>query len=160
MTLVGRNKLIKAQILRFSMNTLKMHHSNMRKYSRYISGDILPIDTGTLHSFLLEEAENGRSFISIESCLNSLRFISNFLGYEIIENAALKNLFYFSKNFVRKNLFLRELVFKRDTFLTLKIQFVKSVETKNFLSNKGDHMCYWFFATALLQGLIVQDISN
>ena len=120
MTLVGRNKLIKAQILRFSMNTLKMHHSNIRKYSRYISGDILPIDTGTLHSFLLEEAENGRSFISIESCLNSLRFISNFLGYEIIENAALKNLLLFLKKLCPKKSIPKRIGFQKKHILDLK----------------------------------------
>ena len=103
MSLYNRNKLIQAQILRYSLNTLKNHVSNMKKYSDSCENDIFPVDKGKLHSFLVTKAEEGFTFITIEAYYKSIKFFSQFLGYEHLSDVSTKNLMFFLQKVCKKN---------------------------------------------------------
>ena len=93
--LLDRNKLVQAHILRYSLNTLKNHRNNFLKYADFCSGRIFPIDIGHLNSFLLTKAEEGKTYVSIESFVNSVKFISSFLGYDFPSESVTYNFLFF-----------------------------------------------------------------
>ena len=75
-----RNKLVKAHILRYSINTLKIIHMNVKKYADSCYGSVFPIKVGHLNRFLVKCAESGKSYKTLESYVNSIRMMSKFLG--------------------------------------------------------------------------------
>ena len=68
----SRNKLVQANILRYSLNTLKLHKSNIRKYTFNNDGSVY------LYRYL-NKAEDGQSYVKIESYLQSTVYIRIFM---------------------------------------------------------------------------------
>lgn len=124
--LIDRNKLVQAHILRYSLNTLKLHNSNVKKYTDTCDGFVLPIDIGHLNSFLLKKAEDGKSFVTIESYLQSVKFISGFLCYDFPEDKILKNLLFFLQKFCVKNEKIKRSGFQKTHLLKLHSEIMKS----------------------------------
>ena len=71
--------MFKAYILSYSFNTL-IRYSNSAKVF-FAENKKLPISTSSLNLYLISEAEKGRTYTSIESILQAIKFVSKFLGF-------------------------------------------------------------------------------
>ena len=102
LSLTERNKLMKAHILRFSMNTLKKCHANFSKFAQYCNGQIFPINLGKLNGFLMTCGEDGKSFIVINDYVNSIKCMTKFLNYEFPNDTLIRPMLNFMKKFCDK----------------------------------------------------------
>ena len=117
--LLDRNKLVQAHILRYSLNTLKNHRNNFLKYADFCSGRIFPIDIGHLNSFLLTKAEEGKTYVSIKSFVNSVKFISSFLGYDFPSESVTYNFLFFLRKLCNKTVRSERIGFQKKHVLHL-----------------------------------------
>jgi hypothetical protein len=92
-----RNKIVKSYLLGYSINTLKRHR-NIKTFFNTLKvrsiADIIP----KMNLFLIESCENGKTYDSLSTTIDSLRFIVNFLDLHDIKEKT----FYHLRRYVKK----------------------------------------------------------
>ena len=95
-----QNKVVKAYILSFSLNTIKKYANASYDFFKK-SKSSLPLKKCDLNLFLINEAEKGRSYNSLENSLLAFKFISNFLSFPN-DHFSTKQIQMFLKKFCKK----------------------------------------------------------